>query len=651
VVTDAAYEPIALPVDDDWSEWLRARCDEQLERARNLADQLRVHDPSDGLGALRLWNDIQLAVSNTSAISSLLSQVHPDAAIQSQAESSDQDAQKLATQLGLDPSVYAVLAAVDPSRFDQAADRMLRLTLRDFQRAGVDRDEDTRHRIAELAERETVVAQEFSKNIREDVRTVWVTSEQLDGLPEDYIASHQADGDGRHAITTDYPDIYPFLNFCKDPGARRMAHIAFLNRGWPENDTLLRELLGLRAEHAALLGYADWASYDAEVKMIQQGPAIADFIDRIVALSETSALHDRDVLLTRMRADHPDASTIDRADSTYYAEVVRRENFDVDAQELRTYFDFAKVHAGLLAVTGRLFGLTYTEVVDAPTWHPDVTVFDVALAADANPSGRTTQLGRIYLDLHSREGKYKHAAQFDLTRGVKDRQSAVGALVCNMPRGLMEHSDVVTLFHEFGHLIHHVLAGRHEWVRFSGVATEWDFVEAPSQMLEEWAWDGEILGSFATNESGEPIPHDLVDRMRSAHDFGRGYSCRTQMFYASVSYDLHLQIPEAITDRVRELQTAYDVFPFVEGTHFHASFGHLAGYTSAYYTYMWSLVIAKDLFSAFNTDDLFAVETARRYRDTVLAAGGSADAAELVEQFLGRPYSFDAFADWLSSSA
>ena len=480
------------------------------------------------------------------------------------------------------------------------------------------------------------------------MRTISVSSDQLGGLPDDYVTSHPADADGHHVISTDYPDIYPFLTFCNDPVARRQAHIAFLSRGWPANDERLHELFALRAERAEILGYPDWPSYDAEVKMIGDGPAIGSFIDRIVAASEESALRDRDTLLQRMRVDDPEAASIDRADSTYYAEVVRRETFDVDAQQLRTYFDFDKVHAGLLEVTGRLFGLTYTEVVDTPRWHRDVTVFDVDLDQVDGPPER---LGRIYLDLHPREGKYKHAAQFDLTRGVKDRQPAVGALVCNMPRGLMEHGDVVTLFHEFGHLVHHVLAGRHEWVRFSGVATEWDFVEAPSQMLEEWAWDGDVLQTFATNAAGEAIPRDLVERMRAAHDFGRGYACRTQMFYASVSYDFHRQSSADLTARVKELQTTYDVFPFVEGTHFHTSFGHLAGYTSAYYTYMWSLVIAKDLFSAFDEDDLFAVETARRYRDTILAAGGSADAADLVERFLGRPYAFDAFAAWLSSEA
>ncbi len=169
----------------------------------------------------------------------------------------------------------------------------------------------------------------------------------------------------------------------------------------------------------------------------------------------------------------------------------------------------------------------------------------------------------------------------------------------------MEHDHVVTLFHEFGHLVHHVLAGGHAWTRFSGVATEWDFVEAPSQMLEEWAWDADVLRSFATDAEGTPIPRDLVDRMRAANEFGKGTYARTQMFYAALSYTLHQDVPDDITATLRELQARYDVFAYVPETHFHASFGHLEGYGSGYYTYMWSLVIAKDLFSAFDEDDLF----------------------------------------------
>ena len=219
--------------------------------------------------------------------------------------------------------------------------------------------------------------------------------------------------------------------------------------------------------------------------------------------------------------------------------------------------------------------------------------------------------------------------------------------MCNFSRGLMEHGDVVTLFHEFGHLVHHVLGGHQRWARFSGVATEWDFVEAPSQMLEEWAWDADVLRGFATDDDGEPIPADLVRRMREADEFATAFLVRTQMFYAALSYYLHLERPADIPQRMLELYDRYSLVRPLPDTHFYAGFGHLEGYTSGYYTYAWSQVIAKDLFAQFDPANLLDPVVAHRYRDDILVPGGSGDAAALVATFLGRPFSFDAFAAWL----
>ncbi len=363
---------------------------------------------------------------------------------------------------------------------------------------------------------------------------------------------------------------------------------------------MLKQLFAARHELATLVGYSDWAAYDAEVKMIKEGTAIPPFIEKIAAAAEAPMQRDLAAMLERYRVDFPDAERIPNYDATYYQEVVRREQYEVDSQRVRTYFAFDKVRQGLLEVTGRLFGLRYDPVPDATVWHEDVTAYDVVRLEDsARPE---SVLGRIYLDLHPRAGKYKHAAQFTLTDGVEGQQLPEGVLVCNFSKGLMEHDHVVTLFHEFGHLVHHVLGGHVAWSRFAGVATEWDFVEAPSQMLEEWAWDADILGSFATNAAGEPIPAALVQAMLRSDDYGKGLFSRVQMFYAAMSYYFHVERPADLTARMIELQEQYSPWPYLEGTHMFASFGHLGGYSSAYYTYMWSLVIAKDLYSAFDPD-------------------------------------------------
>ncbi|MHB8186137.1 MAG: M3 family metallopeptidase [Dermatophilaceae bacterium] len=642
-MTNSGLTPLNMPDSpESWGDWLGERCGTQLATARALVAAIKDAPPTDTSRLLTDWNEVSIALGNAMSAASLISQVHPQEALRSQAETAEQEGNNLSTDLGLDRDLFEIFAAADSTGLDEGAARLLRLTLRDFRRAGVDQDEPTRARLRELGDRELVVDQEFGKNIRDDVRSISVTGGQLAGLPQDYIDAHPVGADGCVTITTDYPDLIPFMTFALDAEARRALVLEFNNRAWPVNDAVLQELLGLRAEHARILGFDSWADFDAEVKMIGRGAAIGEFIDQITEAADESGRRDLAVLLERLRADRPEVDVVDSADSAFYKEVVRRERFDVDAQQVRRYFEFAKVRQGLLDVTGRLFGLSYDRVQDAESWHEDVAVYDVQLEG--------IPLGRIYLDLHPREGKYKHAAQFDLAPGIRDRQLPEGVLVCNFGRGLMEHSDVVTLFHEFGHLVHHLLAGRHHWARFSGVATEWDFVEAPSQLLEEWAWDASVLRSFATDDAGEPIPEDLVAKMRAGEDFGKGCSARTQMFYAALSYRLHQEPVADITAFVKEVQAAYDLFAHVEGTHFHASFGHLSGYSSAYYTYMWSLVIAKDLFSAFDRKELFAPQTARRYRDTILAAGGSKDAADLVADFLGRPYTIEAFSTWLQEA-
>ena len=649
--------PLLLPASDDdatWADWVRSRSAEELERARDLVDRLRTDPPAGALEVLRIWDQAAGHLGGVAAAGSLFGNVHPDQAVRDVADAAEQDAAKLSTEWSLDRTLYEVFAGLSAEGLDPDAARLLEKVRKDFRRSGVDRDEETRNRISAIRDRLTALDQDFSKVIRDDVRTIRVAPERLAGLPDDWLAAHPAGDDGLVPVTTDYPDAIPVRMFAHDQGVRREIVTAFLDRGWPTTEPLLEEMFALRQELASLVGYDDWPSYDADVKMIGSGAAIPEFIAKISAAAEEPLRADLEVLLERYRKDFPDADEIPIFDATYYQEQVRQEQYDVDAQRVRSYFAHSLVRQGLLDVTGRLFGLRY-EPVDVPVWHEDVAVYDVYAE-----SGGT--IGRIYLDLHPREGKYKHAAQFTLTDGVAGRQLPEGVLVCNFSRGLMEHDHVVTLFHEFGHLLHHVLGGHGEWFRFAGVATEWDFVEAPSQMLEEWAWEPAVLRSFATDAAGEPIPAEEVEAMRRSDDYGKGIYARTQMFYAAMSYWFHADEARraageevaSLTDRMVEFQREYGALPYLEGTHMFASFGHLGGYSSAYYTYMWSLVIAKDMFSAFGTDgrgDLFdpdRLSVARRYRDRVLAPGGTQDAGDLVADFLGRPYPFDSYAAWLA---
>ena len=396
-MTNSGLTPLTLPVSSEgWGDWLGERCGGQLATARALVGVIKSAPPTDAAQLLADWNEVSIALANAMSAASLISQVHPQESLRSQAEAAAQEGNQLSTDLGLDRDLFEIFAAADPTGLDQGAARVLRLTLRDFRRAGVDQDEPTRARLRELGDRELVVNQEFGKNARDDVRSISVTPDQLAGLPQDYIDTHPAGADGRVTITTDYPDTIPFMSFALDAEARRALVIEFGNRAWPANDAVLQELLALRAEHAKILGFDSWADFDAGVKMIGRGAAIGEFIDQIAAAADESGRRDLAVLLERLQADRPGVSVVDRADSAFYKEVVRRESFDVDAQQVRRYFEFAKVRQGLLDVTNRLFGLSYTRVHDAAPWHEDVAAYDVQLEG--------ASLGRIYLDLHPREG-------------------------------------------------------------------------------------------------------------------------------------------------------------------------------------------------------------------------------------------------------
>ena len=637
--------PLELPARSDdrdaWTAFLVDRCDDRLDAVRRTADAIAA-EAGDPAAVLERWNELTLALLDAATAASLLAHSHPDPVVRDRAESAAQQAAALGNEVRQDRRIYDALSGVDAGTLDDAAARALEMSLRDFRRAGVDRDETTRERLRELADRDKELSQAFERNVSEDVRELRLRPEQLDGLPDDYVAAHPVGDDGLVTITTDYPDVFPFRSFATDRDARHSLYEQFDNRGWPVNDEVLRELTEIRRERARLLGYDGWPDYDAEIRMVGSEHGIREFVDRLDEATAPPSERDLALLIERQREDAAELDTMSWADVNYYAQVVSRERFGLDAQEVRRYFRFDKVRAGLLDVTSRLFGLEYVERPDVPAWHEDVTTYDVLAEGDL--------LGRIHLDLHPRDGKFKHAAHFPLAKGVRDVQLPQSALLCNLPRGLMTHGDVVTLFHEFGHLIHAVVGGGQDWARFSGVATERDFIEAPSQMLEEWAWDAGVLASFATDDDGKPIPADLVATLRAANELGRGFDVRVQVFYAAISVGIHADVPDDLTAYIDDLAKRYMPFERIPGTHKHTSFGHLAdeGYGSSYYTYLWSLVIAKDLFSAFDPDDLMAPDVARRYRDTVLAAGGSRDAADLVGSFLGRPTSADTFDRWLA---
>jgi thimet oligopeptidase len=626
---------------------------ERLKRAQVALDRmLAVKGKRTLENTLVPYDEVLLHLDAAGQQAGLMEEVHPNGMFRTAAEKISQRVSAFSTELSLNRAAYDAIAAIDLSAADAETRYYVETTLRDFRLAGVDKDQATRNKIKELQDELVLIGQAFSRNIRDDKRTVIVNNvKELEGLPADYIKLHKPGPRGKITLTIDYPDSLPVFSYAKNEALRKRMYIAYNNRAYPKNMAVLDRLIRKRHELANLVGFKTWADYITADKMVESSTNASSFIDRIVKASGERAEREYQMLIKRKQQDMAGAKDINAWEFSYYSELVRKASYDFDTQSVRPYFPYDRVKQGVLDVTGKLFGVTFKQIKDAPVWDKSVECYEMF------EDGKL--VGRFYLDMHPRDGKYSHAAQFGVRTGVAGKQIPEAVLVCNFPGGvandpgLMEHDDVVTFFHEFGHLLHTLFAGRHKWIGVGGIATEQDFVEAPSQMLEEWTWDAPTLQTFARHyKTNEPIPTALVQQMRRAAEFGEGLRVRRQMVYARLSLSLYDRTPDKVnTDALsKQITEQYQPFPFVEDTHFQTAFGHLDEYSAVYYTYMWSLVIAKDMFSQFDKSKLLAPEVAKRYRNTVLAPGGSKPAAKLVEDFLGRPFSFEAWQKWLNEA-
>jgi thimet oligopeptidase len=618
-------------------------CQRELDAAKKLfADIENYQGAYTPQAFLQAVNALDAAIENGTNKAGLYQNVHPDPEVRAAADTCEQEFSKLTVNTDLSRPYYDHLSKVDITAADTVTRRYIKNMLRDFRRAGVDKDAATRDRIRKLREEIVALGQDFSRNIREDVRSIKLDSvKDLDGLPADYIQAHPPGVDGKITITTEYPDSLPFMQYAHNDQRRLELYKQSRNRGYPKNDPILKQLLQKRHELARTLGYENYAAYITEDKMIKSAQNAREFIDKINKIVSPRARQDYAVLLQRLRKIDPQTKSVGDWQKDYLQELIKQENYRIDSRELRQYFSYDKVRDGIFRLAESLFNIEIRPW-NAPAWHESVEAYEIL--------DQGAVIGRFYLDMHPRKDKYSHAAHFGIQDGIEGVQLPLSALVCNFPGGdggpgYMEHDHVETFLHEFGHLLHSMFGGHQPWAGISGIKTEWDFVEAPSQMLEEWVWDADTLKSFAVNVHGETIPDALVVKMNAGRNFGKGLWSKHQMFYAALSLNYYQRNPDDfdLAKLARELQNEYSPYTYVDDTHFYASFGHLDGYSAIYYTYMWSLVIAYDMFSEFKKYGLLNSEVAGRYRQSVLTPGASRDAADLVRDFLGRPYSFEAF--------
>lgn len=568
--------------------------------------------------------------------------VHPEESIRDAANACSEKQSDFFTQTGLSKGYYDRVAAIDLSKLDNTERFMVESALSDFRRAGVDKDEATRNKIRALQQEITEIGNEFNKNIRSDVRHVEATAEQLDGLPQDYIDSHPADENGIIKISTDYPDLSPVMTYSTSDELRHKLRVAARSRGYPQNEAVLKKLIEKRHELANILGFKNHAEQSMDDKMIATPENAQAFLNRVGGALQEPVEKELAMLLKRLQKINPEAKEVQVWQASYLQNLIRQEDYALDSKEVREYFHYEKVRDGIFGLTEDLFGVDI-QPWETATWHEDVETYQIM------ENGKL--LGRFYMDNHPRADKYKHAAHWTLRPGIKDKQIPLSGLAQNFPRGLMEHGQVETFLHEFGHLIHNMFSGTQNWYAITGMSMERDFVEAPSQMLEEWIWDYDTLKTFASNEKGETIPKELVAKMNRARDFGLATGTATQIFYANLSLNYYNREPDSfeLDPLMLDIQDKFAAYPYVEGTHFYANFGHLNGYSSNYYTYQWSLAIATDLFSRFEKEGMRNKKVAADYRNMVLGAAGSKPAADFVADFLGREFSPDAYIKKLQS--
>jgi thimet oligopeptidase len=659
----ASAQQAAGPATDPLHAWVHAKDPAALEAwvngrlAAEKADVdklVAVTGPRTVENTLRPFDDAQneLAIAGNNAL--LMYSLADTAPMRDVGQKMESVVSSAATDLSLNQQVYRALAAVPLPANDPATRHYIERSLLEYRLAGVDKDDATRAKIRALQDKITELSLVFGRNVADGTLKVKATRAELDGLPADYIARHKPDADGAYTLTTDSPDETPVLSFATSSDLRHRMYVAYQSRAYPQNSQVLRDLLTARQDLATTLGYQHFADLATADQMIGSAANVQKLLDQVDEASRSAAQREYDELLAFAQERQPELKTIDWADAGYWREQYRRAKFSFDAQAVRPYFPYTEVQAGILATASRFFHVSFKPVKDAVVWDASVDTYDVY---DQAPGREGKLLGRIYLDMHPREGKDKWFSSAPVVPGIRGRQLPEGMLVCNFSGGvagdpgLMQYDEVVTFFHEFGHLMHHILGSQGEWSQQGGFNVEGDFVESPSQMLEEMFHSTAILQSFGKHyQTGEPIPAELVSKMNAASAFGRAYWLQAQLLYSSYSLQIHDRDPASIDfDALyREDEKRFSLFAPVDGAHTFASFVHLTGYASNYYTYVLDKVIAIDFFAQFDPNHLLDGPTAMRYRRSVLEPGASKPAADLVQAFLGRPQNMDALKKWMN---
>ena len=528
-------------------------------------------------------------------------------------------------------------------QLDPIQAKLVKEMLIGFKYKGMNLNDADLEKFKELNKEESQYAIEFDQNIREYKDPLYVTREQLAGLGEDYIQKLQKTEDGKYIVTLDYPDVIPFMKSAEDEEARKALEYKYNRRGGEKNVELLEKTLTIRRQEAHLLGYKTYADLQLEDRMAKNPKKVMTFLkDLQKKLTPLGKQETKKMVAYKNEKTGKKARELYPWESAYWGYKYSKEHLNLDSEKIKEFFPSQVVIEGMLDLFGNLFGISF-EPADIPVWHEDVKAFAIKDKQDGH------LIAYFYMDLYPREGKFKHAACFDLVGGEEKSdgtyQPPFVAIVANMNKpsatapSLLKHSEVETLFHEFGHVLHNALT-RAKYGPQAGTSVSWDFVEAPSQLLERWAWNPQVLKKISKHyQTGEPLPDDLIERMIAVKNFGTATAYLRQNFLAQ--YDMYLHTVDKTPDTTK---TYFDMTQKISHIHLtkntipQASFGHImGGYDAGYYGYLWSEVIAEDFFSEFEKNGIFNPQIGLKFRREVLEKGSTIEEEKIVENFLGRP--------------
>jgi thimet oligopeptidase len=632
-----AAERITLPVHDEAS--VKSACDGAIDGAKQQVKTIEAI-PLAGVtpgNTLEAWNRLQISLEDATGPIDVQANVHPNEKVRTAAEDCLLKVTAFSTELFQNPNTYQRIKRAKPVSANQQA--MQKELLEGFEDAGVALPTKKRARVKQIFDKIEALRQEFDRNVRDNKTKLTFSAEELQGVPPAFLDKQKRDDKGNYLFGFDYPERDALLNNADNEDVRKRYYVAFTNRGGDKNLGLMDQVMQLRRELAGMYGLSSYADYATRRRMVENPQTVHKFLREVKsALREVEAKEIGELQQTKMQMTGKSAgeTKVHRWDLEYLQEKTRKAKFNVDQEALRKYFPAQASVDWTLLLSGRLYGVKF-ERAQVTTWHDEVQYYDVLDAATGQ------YLSGIYLDLFPREGKYKHAAAW----GVRSPSKAVGrtpvsVLVTNFNREGLDHREVETLLHEFGHVLHGVLSTA-DYQLHGGTNTKVDFVEAPSQMFEEWARKPESLNLIKEVCPSCPLlDADLIKRIDDARKFGQGIRYSRQHLYAD--FDMALVAPKPGKALPTWIAKERDTpLGYVEGTQFPGSFSHLmSSYGSGYYGYMWSEVLALDMLSAFG-DNIMNPQVGKRFRDTILANGGQVTPKKLVEEFLGRPSNSKAF--------